>query len=233
MFDESLPESRFNARSEISDMTNRRFSPMDRALIGLDQGLRTLFGRPLVTERPNPAAGLGETELSEGERHHIARLMRINHTGEVCAQALYQGQALTARDPEVRQRLERSAQEENDHLDWCEGRINEFGDRKSLLNPLFYLGSFAIGALAGASGDKWSLGFVIETERQVEDHLTEHLAQVPGDDEKTVAILGQMREDEIHHADVARDAGGADLPAPIKGAMKLTSKVMTKTVYWV
>ena len=159
--------------------------------------------------------------------------MRINHTGEICAQGLYQGQALTAKLPETRRKMERSAQEENDHLAWCEQRIEELGDRKSLLNPLWYTGSFTIGAVAGLAGDKWSLGFVMETERQVEDHLEEHLEQVPTTDLKTRAILERMKADEIHHADLAQAAGGADLPAPIKLAMRLMSKVMTRTVYWV
>jgi ubiquinone biosynthesis monooxygenase Coq7 len=157
--------------------------------------------------------------------------MRINHTGEVCAQALYQGQAVTARDPSVRQSMERSAQEENDHLDWCERRIEELGGRTSLLNPLWYAGSFAIGALAGVAGDKWSLGFVAETERQVEKHLEEHLAQVSPADRKTRAILEQMKTDEIEHATKAVARGGAELPEPIRQAMQLTSKIMTGSVY--
>ncbi len=214
-------------------MNSRAYSPVDSLLINLDQAVRTLFGQPQVTERPNPAKGLGDTELSEQERDHIARLMRINHTGEVCAQALYQGQALTAKLPEVRTKLERAAQEENDHLDWCESRIKELGKRKSLLNPLFYAGSFAIGSLAGAAGDKWSLGFVVETERQVESHLDDHLQQVPKHDDKSRAILEQMKKDEVGHANLALAAGGAELSAPIKLAMKLTSKLMTKSVYWV
>jgi ubiquinone biosynthesis monooxygenase Coq7 len=158
--------------------------------------------------------------------------MRINHTGEVCAQALYQGQALTARLPDTRQRMARSALEENDHLAWCESRIHDLGDRKSLLNPLFYAGSFAIGAAAGLAGDRWSLGFVVETERQVEDHLDDHLAQVPERDERTRAVLEQMKADEIRHAQVAKAAGGAELPAPIRAAMRVSSRLMTGAVYW-
>ncbi len=214
-------------------MTSRRYSPLDRFLISADSALRTVFGHPQTTERANPAARLPEADLGEQERRHIARLMRINHTGEVCAQALYQGQALTARLPETRKRLERSAQEENDHLDWCETRLEELGDRKSLLNPLFYAGSFAIGAAAGLAGDRWSLGFVVETERQVESHLDDHLGQVPERDERTRAVLEQMKADEIHHAQVAKAAGGAELPAPVRLAMRLTSKFMTRTVYWI
>ena len=213
-------------------MTTRDYTPIDRLILNADNAMRTLFGRPRVTERPNPAAQLDDVELGEQERRQVARLMRINHTGEVCAQALYQGQALTARLPETRQRLERSAQEENDHLAWCASRLADLGDRKSLLNPLFYAGSFAIGALAGLAGDRWSLGFVVETERQVEDHLDGHLTQIPERDERTRAILEQMKADEVHHAQVAKVAGGADLPGPVRGAMRLTSRVMTGAVYW-
>jgi 3-demethoxyubiquinol 3-hydroxylase len=214
-------------------MTARNLSPIDQALVQVDQAVRTLFGRPQTTGRRNPSAGIPESEVSEGGRKQVARLMRINHTGEVCAQALYQGQALTARLPEVRDRMERSAMEENDHLYWCESRIDELGDRKSLLNPLWYAGSFAIGALAGLAGDKWSLGFVVETERQVESHLESHLAEIPEGDKRTRAILEEMKADEIHHATVAKAGGGAPLPAPVKVAMRLMSKVMTRSVYWV
>ncbi|MCF8003411.1 MAG: 2-polyprenyl-3-methyl-6-methoxy-1,4-benzoquinone monooxygenase [Chromatiaceae bacterium] len=214
-------------------MNNRDYNPIDRALIGMDQTLRTLFGRPAVTERVNPAKKLPEVELTEEERLHIGRLMRVNHTGEVCAQALYQGQALTARDHSVRERLERSAQEENDHLAWCEERMQELGARKSLFNPLWYAGSFAMGTAAGIAGDKWSLGFVVETERQVEDHLDEHIAQVPADDHRTRAVLDQMKLDEAHHAQVAKGAGGAELPEPVKLAMRAISKVMTRGAYWI
>jgi ubiquinone biosynthesis monooxygenase Coq7 len=212
---------------------NRDYTPIDHALINLDQAVRTLFGRPLVTGRANPGEHHDDVDLSDEERLHIGRLMRVNHTGEVCAQALYQGQALTARMPEIRDQMERSAREENDHLAWCEARIKELDGRKSLLNPLWYAASFALGAGAGLAGDKWSLGFVVETERQVEDHLDEHIARVPGDDHRTRAILEQMKADEIHHADVAQAAGGVELPAPVKGAMRLVSKVMTRGAYWV
>jgi ubiquinone biosynthesis monooxygenase Coq7 len=214
-------------------MHHRSYSPLDRVVVNIDSALRVVFGRPKVTERADPAAGLPEPELSEAERRHIARLMRINHTGEVCAQGLYQGQALTARLPVVRAKMERSAQEENDHLAWCEDRIEALGDRKSLLNPLWYAGSFAIGAAAGLAGDRWSLGFVVETERQVESHLDHHLEQIPADDAKDRAVLERMKADEAHHAEIAQAAGGAELPAPIRWGMRLASKVMTRTVYWV
>jgi ubiquinone biosynthesis monooxygenase Coq7 len=213
-------------------MNTRDYSGADRLLMQLDGALRTIFGHPRTTERRNPSAGLPEPELDAQQRKHVARLMRINHTGEVCAQALYQGQALTARLPETRKRLERSAQEENDHLAWCEERLHDLGDRKSLLNPVFYAGSFAIGAAAGLIGDCWSLGFVVETERQVESHLDGHLEQIPEQDEKTRSVLEQMKADEVHHAQVAKAAGGSELPAPIRLAMRLTSGLMTRSVYW-
>lgn len=211
----------------------RKLTPIDNVILGMDNAVRTIFGQPLVTERPNPADAHDETELDEKERDLVGRLMRINHAGEVSAQGLYQGQAVTARLPEVRERMERAAMEENDHLEWCERRAKEMGTHVSYLNPLWYAGSFAIGALAGAVGDKWSLGFVVETEHQVCRHLDEHLEQVPPKDEKTRAVLEQMKEDEAHHATVALHAGGASFPEPVKKLMQLTSKVMTKTAYWV
>ncbi|EGV51220.1 2-polyprenyl-3-methyl-6-methoxy-1,4-benzoquinone monooxygenase [Candidatus Endoriftia persephone] len=213
-------------------MNARSYTSAERLILGFDQALRTVFGRPQVTERANPAHGLDESEMSEQERDETARLMRINHTGEVCAQALYQGQALTAKLPEVRDSMERAAQEENDHLAWCERRLDELDNRKSVLNPLWFAGSFAIGAAAGLAGDKWSLGFVAETEHQVEAHLNSHLQQLPSQDAKSRAILEQMKEDEIHHATLALEAGGTELPGPIKLAMKLTSKLMTTSVYY-
>jgi ubiquinone biosynthesis monooxygenase Coq7 len=210
---------------------NRDYTTADNLLINVDQALRTLFGRPQVTERANPARAVPETDLDDAQRDHIARLMRINHTGEVCAQGLYQGQALTARDPGVRDAMQRSAAEENDHLDWCEQRVEELGGRLSLLNPLWYAGSFALGAAAGIAGDKWSLGFVAETERQVEGHLDEHLEQVPEKDQRTRAVLEQMKADEIEHGQKAQNLGGVPLPAPVKGLMRATAKLMTTSVY--
>jgi len=211
----------------------RKLSPIDNVILGMDNAVRTIFGQPIVTERPNPADAHDEADLDEKERDLAGRLMRINHAGEVSAQGLYQGQAVTARLPEVRERMERAALEENDHLDWCERRATEMGTHVSYLNPFWYAGSFTIGALAGAIGDKWSLGFVVETEHQVCRHLDEHLEQVPQKDEKTRAVLEQMKEDESHHATVALHAGGASFPEPVKKLMGLTSKVMTKTAYWV
>lgn len=213
-------------------MTSRKYTPFDHLLMNLDHGVRTVFGRPEITERPNPAEAVEEAELSDAEKQLAVRLMRINHAGEVSAQALYQGQALTAKLPEVREKMERAALEENDHLEWCERRVTELGSHTSLLNPLWYGGSLAIGALAGKIGDKWSLGFVAETERQVIRHLEEHLEQIPEKDTKSRRILEQMKEDEAHHGNMAVEAGGAELPAPVKGFMQLTSKVMTKSAYW-
>ena len=213
-------------------MTTRNLSPTDKLVVSLDNALRTVFGKPTTTERANPAINLPEPEMSEQEQLQAARLMRINHTGEVCAQALYQGQAMTARLPDVRDKMERAALEENDHLEWCDKRLQELGNRKSLLNPFWYTGSFLIGAAAGVAGDKWSLGFVAETEKQVTAHLEDHLSRLPSQDEKSRAILKQMKEDEIEHAASARAAGGTELPFPIRVVMKLTAKMMTQSVYY-
>lgn len=212
---------------------NRTYSPLDQLLLHLDTGVRTVFGSPRITERPDPAAEVGEGELSASERDLAGRLMRINHAGEVSAQGLYEGQALSARLPEVREKMARAALEENDHLAWCERRARELDTHLSLLNPLWYAGSLAIGALAGKVGDQWSLGFVVETEQQVVRHLEEHLARLPQQDAKSRAILEQMKEDEARHATMALHAGAAELPGPVKGLMGLVSKVMTRTAYWI
>ncbi len=212
-------------------MNTRNYTAVDHLIDQIDTALRTIAGRPRVTERPYPAEGLEEAPLSERERRHVAGLMRVNHAGEVSAQGLYTGQALTARLPDVREKMERAAQEENDHLDWCERRLDELGSHKSYLNPLWYFGSLAIGAIAGAAGDKWSLGFVAETEHQVIRHLDSHLAQLPPEDGRSRAILEQMKEDEAHHATIALQHGGAELPGPVKVVMKATSKVMTTLAY--
>jgi ubiquinone biosynthesis monooxygenase Coq7 len=214
------------------DKTHRHYTAVDHLLMGLDIGMRTLLGQPKITERANPAQEASEAELSEAERELAGRLMRINHAGEVAAQGLYQGQALTAKLPEVAEQMERAALEENDHLDWCETRARELGTHVSLLNPLWYTGSVAIGAVAGLAGDKWSLGFVAETEKQVVRHLEEHLQKLPEHDTRSRAILEQMKEDEGHHATVALEAGGAELPYPVKRLMGLTSKIMTRTAFW-
>jgi 3-demethoxyubiquinol 3-hydroxylase len=213
-------------------MDARTYSPLDQLLTQLDKAVRTVFGSPPVTERSNPAQAQPEPDLNTGERRLVAGLMRVNHAGEVSAQALYQGQALCARLGEVRSKLERAAMEENDHLAWCEKRLKELDSHTSLLNPLWYVGSFTIGALAGMAGDKWSLGFLVETEKQVVRHLDKHLERLPSKDQKSRAILEQMKEDETHHATTALQAGSAELPQPVKQLMRLTSKIMTTTAYY-
>ncbi len=210
----------------------RQYSALDHLLFNIDTGVRTLLGAPQTTERKNPAEAQPESDLSEADKKLSGRLMRINHAGEVSAQGLYQGQALTAKLPHIREQMERSAQEENDHLDWCATRCQELGTHVSLLSPLWYLGSLTIGAIAGRAGDKWSLGFVSETEHQVVRHLDSHLQQMSADDLKSRAILEQMKEDELHHAVIAEDAGGASLPAAVRAAMKLSSQVMTRSAYY-
>ncbi len=204
---------------------------IDRFITGFDKGLRTLFA-PAQTLRPVPGEAIPDASLDESQRQRSASLMRVNHSGEVCAQALYQGQALTARDTAAKQALEQAAQEETEHLAWTERRIAELGGSKSVLNPLFYAGSFAIGAISGLLGDKWNLGFLAETERQVVRHLEGHLERLPAEDQKSRAIVEQMREDEARHATSALDHGAAELPAPVKAAMKASSKMMTETAYW-
>ena len=214
-------------------MPTRHYSPFDRFIQGLDQALRTTFGPAPEPSRPNPANAEAASELSAPERGLAGRLMRVNHAGEISAQALYQGQALTARLPTVRAKMEQAATEENDHLAWTEERIRALGTHTSYLAPLWYAGSFTIGALAGIAGDRWSLGFVVETERQVIRHLDSHLAQLPEHDRQDRAILEQMKADEARHATTALAAGAADLPAPVTQLMRLTSKVMTGTAYWI
>jgi ubiquinone biosynthesis monooxygenase Coq7 len=180
-----------------------------------------------------PGGDLPEAELGEAERRHAAALMRVNHTGEVCAQALYQGQAMTARDTRAREALQRAADEEMEHLAWTSQRVGELGGRLSLLNPLFYAGAFTMGALSGLRGDAWNLGFLAETERQVEGHLESHLDRLPGNDARSRAIVGAMKDDEARHAATARQLGAAELPVPVKQAMRLASRVMTGSTYWV
>ena len=204
----------------------------DRLIIALDNGLRTLCARA-HSARPVPGNDIAEAELSTAERELTAALMRINHSGEICAQALYQGQALTARDAEARAALERAAAEETDHLAWTAQRIEELGGRKSVLDPLWYAGSFAIGVATGLLGDQWNLGFLAETERQVEGHLEGHLERLPPQDGRSRAMLDQMKDDEARHARTAIEHGAAELPAPFKLAMKLGSRVMTRTAYWI
>jgi ubiquinone biosynthesis monooxygenase Coq7 len=214
-------------------MTTRQYSPFDQFIHSLDQALHTILGPAPQPSRPNPATTHTEAELTAAERELAGRLMRVNHAGEISAQALYQGQALTARLPTVRDKMEQAAIEENDHLAWTAERIHELDTHASYLAPFWYAGSFAIGALAGIAGDKWSLGFVAETEHQVIRHLDAHLARLPEQDAKSRAILEQMRTDEARHATTALAAGGATLPEPVRQCMALTSKVMTTTAYWI
>jgi ubiquinone biosynthesis monooxygenase Coq7 len=202
----------------------------DVFILQVDKALRTLFATA-NSRRPYPDAGVDEVDMSEAEKRHAAGLMRVNHSGEVCAQALYQGQALTARNPEAARALIEASEEETEHLAWCEKRLNELGSHKSFLNPLWYAGSFTLGALAGALGDKWNLGFLAETERQVEGHLNEHLSELPEPDAKSRAIVEQMKIDEMKHAETAVEHGGVPLPMPVKQAMQLTSKLLTFAAY--
>lgn len=207
-------------------------SLLDPLILQIDQALRTVFTKA-PTARTMPGEELPEADLTEPERNHVAALMRINHVGEVCAQALYAGQAFTARESTVRAALEHAAWEETEHLNWTERRIEELGGRKSLLNPLWYAGAWTIGAIAGRLGDPVSLGFVAETERQVEAHLDGHMSQLPATDLRSQAIIDQMKADEIAHAQTALSLGAAELPPVARGAMKMAAKVMTKTAYWV
>ena len=205
-------------------------NPIERLVSGADRALRTLLAAP-SSARTSPAHGIDEETLTDVERAHAAGLMRVNHAGEVAAQALYEGQALTARGPAVRDAMAHAAAEENDHLAWCQQRLTELGGRTSLLNPVWYAGSFALGALAGLAGDRWSLGFVAETERQVVRHLDGHLHQLAASDRRSCAILEQMKVDETGHGTAAIRAGGRRLPAPVRALMGLASRVMTTTAY--
>ncbi|MEH6515063.1 MAG: 2-polyprenyl-3-methyl-6-methoxy-1,4-benzoquinone monooxygenase [Halioglobus sp.] len=211
----------------------RRLSLVDRLIGETDSVLRTLTNRGNTAARTSPSEGHTEADLNESERRHVAGLMRVNHTGEVCAQALYQGQALTAKLPDVAEEMQQAAAEEVDHLVWCEERLRELDSRPSLLNPAWYGVSFALGAIAGAISDKVSLGFVAATEERVCDHLKDHLKQLPDEDRKSRLILQQMLEDEERHGENALEAGGTDFPAPVKEAMAAVSTVMTKSSYWV
>jgi len=204
---------------------------IDELIIGVDRALRTLSGTAIAV-RPNPAGSVEEAALTPDEKRHAAGLMRVNHTGEVCAQALYQAQALAVRDATARERLKRAAREEEEHLAWTQQRLSELGGRASLANPLWYAGSFAIGLCAGMAGDRVNLGFVVETERQVEEHLTGHMDTLPAADARSRAIVAAMRDDEMRHGAAARDAGAEELPFPIRALMRATAKLMTATAYW-
>jgi ubiquinone biosynthesis monooxygenase Coq7 len=211
-------------------MAQRKFSILDRLIGEIDKGIKVLAA-PAHASRSAPASG-GEFVLDEAERVESERLMRVNHSGEVAAQALYQGQALTARDPTIAAAMQHAAVEEMDHLAWCEQRLGELRGRTSMLNPLWYLGSYAIGAMAGAFGDRTSLGFIAETEKQVEAHLRSHLDRLPAADRRSRAIVEQMTHDEVAHGAEATSLGANALPFPIRWAMRLTSRVMTRSSYW-
>lgn len=214
-------------------MKNRELSTLDRLLAGADDALRTIAapaGRPT---RDNPAGLIRESSLTTSQKSHAAGLMRVNHAGEVAAQALYKGHASVARDTNIEQQMQQSAAEEYDHLAWCEQRIHELGEKPSKLSPVWYAGAYAIGAVSGILGDKWSLGFIAETEKQVVEHLDSHLDGLPAEDARSRAIIEQMRDEEAEHGQKAVEAGAADLPQPVKRLMRLTAKVMTRTAYWV
>jgi len=211
-------------------MNARTLTPLDRLLAGIERALETVAGSP-EAHRPSPAHGIADAEMDDTERRHAAGLMRINHTGEVCAQALYDGQAALARKEENRAHLQHAAAEETDHLAWCAERLRELDSRPSLLNPLWYAGSYAIGALAALVGDKVSLGFVVETEKQVEAHLADHMDKLPAQDERSRAVLKQMQTDEVQHAQQARERGGIALPFPIPQLMHVSSMVMKTVAY--
>ncbi len=202
----------------------------DTVILEFDHALRTVFASS-HSQRPVPGDDLPEAAMTAEERAHVCGLMRVNHCGEICAQALYQGQALTSRDPAIRDALRGAAREETEHLAWTERRITALHGRKSFLNPILYMGSLTLGVIAGALGDKWNLGFLAETERQVEAHLDRHLVSLPAQDLRSRRILDQMRLDEISHAEIAVQLGAAELPRPAKLAMKLSAKLMTGTTY--
>ena len=215
----------------IAPMEDRQFTALDRLLTGVDHALRTLNSAPTRVARPNPAGKIEETPLTGDEKAHAAGLMRVNHAGEIAAQGLYQGHAAFARNAAVEEQMNEAADEELDHLAWCEQRLQELDAGPSALRPLWYSGAFAMGAMSSALGDKWSLGFIEETERQVAEHLTNHLGKLPENDLRSRAIVAQMRDEEEVHGANARDAGAAPLPAPIRGLMRAVAKIMTRTAY--
>lgn len=212
-------------------MQERRLTPLDRILAGANNALRTIAAPAGHPTRKNPAAEISEAQLTSQQQRHAAGLMRVNHAGEVAAQGLYQGHAVVARNPDIERQMQHAAEEEFDHLAWCEQRLTELGENRSVLTPVWYTGAFLIGAASGLLGDKWSLGFIAETEKQVCDHLDSHLDRLPAEDSRSRAIVEQMRDEEKEHGDNARKAGAADLPDPVRQVMKLTARVMTSAAY--
>lgn len=217
----------------MSRMEERQLGHIDRLISGIDSALRGASSAPTAASRPNPAADVAESEMSAREKAHAAGLMRVNHAGEIAAQGLYQGHAAVARNPDIEEQMLQAADEELDHLGWCEERLGELGSHPSKLRPFWYGGAFAIGAASGILGDKWSLGFIEETEKQVSAHLTGHLERLPEGDAKSRAIVEKMRDEEELHGANARDAGAAELPQAVRRLMRLTAKVMTGTAYWI
>ncbi len=213
-------------------MNERQITPVDRLIAGLDSFLKTVSTAPTHATRESPARNVDDTQLSASEKSHAAGLMRVNHAGEIAAQGLYQGHAAVARDPEIEGQMQRAADEELDHLAWCEERLTELGAAPSRLSPVWYGGAFVMGAASGILGDRWGLGFIEETERQVVQHLTGHLDRLPPDDAKSRAIVHQMRDEEALHGANARDAGAAELPSGVRRLMRLTAKIMTRAAYW-
>ena len=216
----------------MPQMEGRQLSPLDRFLSGIDNAMRAAASSSTRASRPNPAAEVPEASLSAAEKSHSAGLMRVNHAGETAAQGLYQGHAVIARDPEIELQMKEAADEELDHLGWCEERLGELGSGPSNLRSVWYAGAWMMGAASGVLGDKWSLGFIEETERQVSEHLSRHLDRLPENDAKSRAIVGQMRDEEEQHGANAKAAGAAKLPGPVRRLMRLTAKVMTTTAYW-
>ena len=210
---------------------SRNYSRLDHLIISIDSALRMSSGETVAAKRPNPSSDVPDIVMDETHRQHAAGLMRINHAGEICAQALYAGQAATARNPEVQAEMQQAADEEIDHLSWCKDRLDELDSKPSRLAPLWYAGSFAIGAAAGLAGDGWSLGFLKETENQVEAHLANHIEKLPAEDARSRAILDQMKIDEAKHAQMAEDSGAFDLPRPVRRLMKLTAGGMKAIAY--
>jgi ubiquinone biosynthesis monooxygenase Coq7 len=217
----------------IPHMSDRHLTPLDRLLAGANNAIRTIATPGGHSARENPAVNIADADLTDKQKSHAAALMRVNHAGEVAAQGLYQGHAAVARNADLEQQMQHAADEEFDHLTWCEQRLAELNASPSRLSPVWYAGAFVIGAASGVLGDRWSLGFIAETEKQVCTHLDSHLERLPDEDAKSRAIIKKMRDEEEEHGETAINAGAAELPGPVQRLMQLTAKVMTRTAYWV